>query len=71
MTRRKPPALPDGVPPLLTPAEVGKLHRVDPKTVTRWANQERIESVRIGNGLHRRYPSAQFAELLAVTGWPL
>lgn len=71
MTRKKPPALPPGVPPLLTPAEVARINRVDPKTVTRWANEERIEFVRIGNGLHRRYPAVQFAALLAVTGWPL
>lgn len=43
--------------PLLTPAEVAKLFRVDPKTVTRWAQAGRLRSVRTLGG-HRRYPAA-------------
>jgi hypothetical protein len=34
------------VPTLLTPAEVAALFCVDPKTVTRWAKQGRLASVR-------------------------
>lgn len=39
---------------LLTPAELGKLFRVDPKTVSRWAKSGRIESVKTLGG-HRRF----------------
>ncbi len=41
-------------PRLLTPAEVASMLRVDPKTVTRWALQGRLQSVRTPGG-HRRY----------------
>jgi excisionase family DNA binding protein len=35
---------------LLTPAEVAGLFRVDPKTVTRWANTGRLTVIRtLGN----------------------
>jgi len=37
----------------LTPAEVGELFRVDPKTVTRWASSGRINSIRTPGGQHR------------------
>jgi len=43
---------------LLTPGEVGRLFRVDPKTVTRWAKTGRLASVRTLGG-HRRYPADQ------------
>jgi excisionase family DNA binding protein len=46
------------IPELLTPAEVAQLFRVDPKTVTRWANAGRIHSVRTLGG-HRRYYKAE------------
>jgi len=39
---------------LLTPAEVAKLFRVDPKTVTRWAKGGKLSSIRTLGG-HRRY----------------
>jgi excisionase family DNA binding protein len=39
--------------PLLTPAEVAALSRVDPKTVTRWAQQGKLRSIRTRSG-HRR-----------------
>ncbi len=41
-------------PELLTPAEVGALFRVDPKTVTRWAQRGKVRSIRTLGG-HRRY----------------
>jgi excisionase family DNA binding protein len=47
---------------LLTPAEVARLFKVDPKTVTRWAAQGRISCVRTPGG-HRRYRES---ELLAI-----
>ena len=39
---------------LLTPAEVAELFRVNPKTVTRWAQSGKISAVRTLGG-HRRY----------------
>lgn len=48
-----------GAPPdLLTPAEVARLFRVDPKTVTRWAQAGKLPSVRTLGG-HRRFPRAE------------
>jgi excisionase family DNA binding protein len=49
--------------PLLTPAEVALMFRVDPKTVTRWAKQGRLTSIRTLGG-HRRYREAEVRELL-------
>lgn len=43
---------------LLSPREVADLFRVDPKTVTRWAQSGRISSVRTLGG-HRRYREAE------------
>lgn len=51
--------------PLLTPAEVAALFRVDPKTVTRWAQQGKISSVRTLGG-HRRYRESEVQGLLRV-----
>lgn len=42
---------------LLTPREVAKAFRVDPKTVTRWAAAGRIPSVKTPGG-HRRFRKA-------------
>lgn len=39
---------------LLTPGEVARILRVDPKTVTRWASQGKIRSARTPGG-HRRF----------------
>lgn len=51
---------------LLTPGEVGALMRVDPKTVTRWANQGRLTSVKTPGG-HRRYLRSQVMQLLQAS----
>lgn len=48
---------------LLTPAEVAKLFRVDPKTVTRWAQSGKLSSIRTLGG-HRRYRRAEVELLL-------
>lgn len=48
---------------LLTPAEVGLLFRVDPKTVTRWAKAGKLTSVRTLGG-HRRYHESEVRALL-------
>ena len=57
---------PDAEPPnrLLTPAEVAALFRVDPKTVTRWAQQGKLHSIRTLGG-HRRYREAEILAFLA------
>jgi excisionase family DNA binding protein len=52
---------------LLTPAEVAALFRVDPKTVTRWAQQGKLHSIRTLGG-HRRYSEAEIQAFLAETG---
>lgn len=49
--------------PLLTPAEVASMFRVDPKTVTRWAKSGKLTSIRTLGG-HRRYREAEVRELL-------
>jgi excisionase family DNA binding protein len=41
---------------LLTPAEVARLFRVSPKTVTRWADEGLLSCVRTLGG-HRRFPA--------------
>jgi excisionase family DNA binding protein len=48
---------------LLTPAEVAALFRVDPKTVTRWARNGKLTSIRTLGG-HRRYKEAEVKALL-------
>ncbi|MCS6711340.1 helix-turn-helix domain-containing protein [Brachybacterium sp. EF45031] len=48
---------------LLTPAEVAKLFRVDPKTVTRWAQAGKLSSIRTLGG-HRRYRRHEVENLL-------
>jgi excisionase family DNA binding protein len=50
---------------LLTPAEVAGMFRVDPKTVTRWAQGGKLTSVRTLGG-HRRYRSAEVQALLST-----
>jgi excisionase family DNA binding protein len=50
--------------PLLTPAEVAVIFRVDPKTVTRWAKAGKLNSIRTLGG-HRRYREAEVRALLA------
>lgn len=49
---------------LLTPAEVAVLFRVDPKTVTRWAQAGKLSSIRTLGG-HRRFREAEVRALLA------
>lgn len=50
---------------LLTPREVAALFRVDPKTVTRWARDGKLEAIRTLGG-HRRYRESQVWALLRV-----
>lgn len=48
---------------LLTPGEVARLFRVDPKTVTRWGAAGRLPSVRTPGG-HRRFRESEVRLLL-------
>ena len=48
---------------LMTPAEVAALFRVDPKTVTRWADAGKMTAVRTLGG-HRRYRADEVQNLL-------
>ena len=49
---------------LLTPAEVAKIFRVDPKTVTRWAKAGKLNAIRTLGG-HRRYRELEVRSLLS------
>jgi excisionase family DNA binding protein len=51
--------------PLLTPAEVATMFRVDPKTVTRWAKAGRLTSIRTLGG-HRRYRASEVRALMGA-----
>ncbi len=48
---------------LLSPAEVATMFRVDPKTVTRWAQAGKLSSIRTLGG-HRRYREAEIRAIL-------
>lgn len=48
---------------VLTPTEVAQLMRVNPKTVTRWANDGRLVSISTLGG-HRRYSGQQIRALM-------
>jgi excisionase family DNA binding protein len=51
--------------PLLTPGEVAAMFRVDPKTVTRWARDGKLTSIRTLGG-HRRYREAEIRTRLTA-----
>lgn len=51
---------------LLRTSDVAALFQVSERTVSEWARQGRIPSVRTPGG-HRRYPADQIHELLART----
>jgi excisionase family DNA binding protein len=55
--------------PLLTPAEVASMFRVDPKTVTRWAKAGKLTSIRTLGG-HRRYRESEVRALLISVPGP-
>lgn len=54
---------PEGHHDLMTPAEVAALFRVDPKTVSRWADAGKLSPVRTLGG-HRRYKADEVRRLL-------
>ncbi len=47
---------------LLTPTEVAALFHVNAKTVTRWANEGKLTSIRTLGG-HRRYRESEVLKL--------
>lgn len=51
---------------LMTPAEVAALFRVDPKTVTRWADSGKLTAIRTLGG-HRRYRQEEVQGLLVAS----
>ena len=51
---------------LMTPAEVAALFRVDPNTVTRWADAGKMTAVRTLGG-HRRYRRDEVQNLLVAS----
>lgn len=51
---------------LLTPAEVAAMFRVDPKTVSRWAQDGKLRSTMTLGG-HRRFYEAEVRALLGGT----
>jgi len=50
---------------LLTPSEVARLFKVDPKTVTRWSQSGKLKCIKTVGG-HRRYDLAEVQKLLNV-----
>ena len=54
---------------LLTPHQVAALFRVDPKTVTRWASNGWIGSIRTPGG-HRRFRESEVLALVAERAMP-
>lgn len=56
----------DGVMPdkLYTPAEVARMFRVDPATITRWADAGKLPSLRTLGG-HRRFRAADVEAAMA------
>ena len=50
----------------MTPAEVAALFRVDPKTVTRWADAGKLTAGRTLGG-HRRYRQDEVQNLLVAS----
>jgi excisionase family DNA binding protein len=49
--------------PLMTPAEVAAMFRVNPKTVTRWARAGKITAIRTLGG-HRRFRASEIHRCL-------
>jgi DNA-binding transcriptional MerR regulator len=57
--------------PMWTAKDVARLFGVDPKTVVRWAKNEKIVPVRTPGG-HRRYTEAEVRRVYEACGgvWP-
>lgn len=57
----------NNLPQLLTPGEVARVVRVDPKTVTRWAQAGRINAIKTPGG-HKRFPLEIVISMLVDNG---
>ena len=53
----------DDIGPYLSPAQVGKLLAVSPKTVTRWAKDGKIPCIRTVGG-HRRFAASDIIDII-------
>lgn len=51
---------------LMPPGEVAEMFGVDPKTLTRWANEGKIPYIRTPGG-HRRYRESVVNDMLNTT----
>ena len=60
--QRRGKATPDP-PRYLHPAEVADLLHVSPKTVSRWAKEDKLPFLKTLGG-HRRYPAAEIRQLV-------
>lgn len=56
---------PQSPPRLLTPAEVASIFRVDVKTVSRWAKEGRLTSIRTPGG-HYRFAEVEVRTLAGL-----
>jgi excisionase family DNA binding protein len=54
---------------LLTPSEVARLFKVDPKTVTRWAHSGKLQSITTPGG-HKRFRRSEVDKYLKAEGDP-
>ena len=61
-------AVAPGIPEYLTAAEVGGLYGVTVRQVRIWARAGKITGTRTPGGGPWRFPSAQFAEIIAEVG---
>lgn len=55
--------IPEQPEPMLTPAEVASMFRVDAKTVARWAKAGKLSAIRTLGG-HRRFKESEVRALL-------
>jgi excisionase family DNA binding protein len=53
----------DATDTLLTPSEVARMFRVNPKTVTRWARAGKLTAIRTLGG-HRRFRASEIRRCL-------
>jgi excisionase family DNA binding protein len=54
-------------PELLTPSEVARMMRVNPKTVTRWAKAGKLPAIKTIGG-HRRFRRSDVEQAVAEAG---
>lgn len=57
--------VPYGFDVLMKTRDVAAICQVDPRTVTKWANEGRLYAVKLAHSGHRRYPEECVRALLA------